>query len=212
MSRHSALDRGADIDSKGVVWVSLGSEHLGSFDRHKCRGPLSGPDATGDQCPDGWTLYQYPGPGFAGIGDNSAEASYYTWVDQHNTPGLGNDVPISTGNENDALLALVEGKRVVLRVPYPLSFYAKGMDGRIDDADAGWKGRGVWTTSGDRCRASRKAARVRFRSPSISSCAPTPSPIDGASRRADSEEANSGSRGSEGRRSTQSRPCSPGLS
>src|ERR1700730_10627631 len=142
--------RGADIDSKGVVWVSLGSGHLGSFDRRKCKGPLNGPEAIGDQCPEGWTFYQYPGPGFAGIGDNSAEASYYTWVDQHNTLGLGNDVPISTGNENDALLALVDGKWVVLRVPYPLSFYAKGLDGRIDDANAGWKGRGVWTTSGDR--------------------------------------------------------------
>jgi hypothetical protein len=48
-------------------------------------------------------------------------------------------VPISTGSENDALLALL----VVLRVPYPLSFYAKGLDGRIDDPNAGWKGRGV---------------------------------------------------------------------
>src|SRR5208282_3560991 len=72
--------RGADIDSQGVVWVSLGSGHLGSFDRRKCKGPLNGPKATGDQCPEGWTLYQYPGPGFAGIGNNSAEASYYTWV------------------------------------------------------------------------------------------------------------------------------------
>jgi hypothetical protein len=142
--------RGADIDSKGVVWVSLGSGHLGSFDRTKCKGPLNGPKATGDQCPEGWTLYQYPGPGFAGIGKNSAEASYYTWVDQHNTLGLGNDVPISTGNENDALLALVNGKWVVIRVPYPLSFYAKGLDGRIDDLTTGWKGRGLWTTSGDR--------------------------------------------------------------
>jgi len=142
--------RGADIDSKGVVWVSLGSGHLGSFDRRKCKGPLNGPNATGDHCPEGWSFYQYPGPGFPGIGDNSAEASYYTWVDQHNTLGLGPDVPISTGNENDALLALVDGKWVVLRVPYPLSFYAKGMDGRIDDPNAGWKGRGVWTTSGDR--------------------------------------------------------------
>jgi hypothetical protein len=142
--------RGADIDSKGVVWVSLGSGHLGSFDRKKCKGPLNGPKATGDQCPEGWAFYQYPGPGFAGIGDNSAEASYYTWVDQHNTLGLGPDVPISTGNENDALLALVDGKWVVLRVPYPLSFYAKGLDGRIDDPNAGWKGRGLWTTSGDR--------------------------------------------------------------
>ena len=142
--------RGADIDSTGVVWVSLGSGHLGSFDRKKCKGPLNGPNATGGQCPEGWSFYQYPGPGFAGIGKNSAEASYYTWVDQHNTLGLGNDVPISTGNENDALLALVSGKWVVIRVPYPLSFYAKGLDGRIDDPNGGWKGRGLWTTSGDR--------------------------------------------------------------
>jgi hypothetical protein len=134
--------RGADIDSKGVVWVSLGSGHLGSFDRKKCKAPLNGRNATGDQCPEGWTFYQYPGPGFASIGDNSAEASYYTWVDQHNTLGLGNDVPISTGNENDALLALVDGKWVVLRVPYPLSVYAKGLDGRIDDPNAGWEGAG----------------------------------------------------------------------
>jgi hypothetical protein len=84
--------------------------------------------------PGGWILYQYPGPRFAGIGDNGAEASYYIWVDQHNTLELGPDVPISTGNENDALLALVDGKWVVMRVPYPLSFYAKGLDGRIDDS------------------------------------------------------------------------------
>lgn len=142
--------RGGDIDSKGVVWVSLASGHLGSFDRRKCKGPLNGPKATGDHCPEGWTFYQYPGPGFAGIGPNSAEASYYTWVDQHDTFGLGNDVPISTGNLNDGLIALKDGKMIVLRVPYPLSFYAKGLDGRIDDSNGGWKGRGLWTTSGDR--------------------------------------------------------------
>ena len=61
--------RGGDIDSKGVVWVSLASGHLGSFDRRKCKGPLNGPTATGDQCPEGWSFYKYPGPGFEGIGD-----------------------------------------------------------------------------------------------------------------------------------------------
>ncbi len=142
--------RGGDIDSKGVVWVSLGSGHLGSFDRSLCKGPLNGPTATGDHCPEGWKFYKYPGPGFEGIGDNSAEASYYSWVDQHNTFGLGNDVPMSTGNLNDGLIALKDGKMVTLRVPYPLGFYAKGFDGRIDDPNAGWKGRGLWTTSGDR--------------------------------------------------------------
>ena len=142
--------RGADIDSKGVVWASLGSGHLGSFDRSKCKGPLNGPAATGDHCPEGWSFYQYPGPGFQGIGDNSAESSYYTWVDQHNTYGLGNDVPMSTANLNDGLVAFKDGQMISLKVPYPLGFYAKGFDGRIDDPNAGWKGRGLWTTTGDR--------------------------------------------------------------
>ncbi len=142
--------RGADIDRKGVVWVSLASGHLGSFDRSKCKGPLNGPTATGDHCPEGWAFHRFPGPGFEGIGQNSAESSYYTWVDQHDTFGLGEDVPIATGNLNDGLIAFKDGRMVVLRVPYPLGFYAKGLDGRIDDPQAGWKGRGLWTTSGDR--------------------------------------------------------------
>ena len=142
--------RGADIDRQGVVWVSLGSGHMGSFDRRKCKGPLNGPKATGDHCPEGWSFHQYPGPGFRGIGENSAESSYYTWVDQHNTFGLGADVPMSTGNLNDGLIAFANGRMVTLRVPYPLGFYAKGFDGRIDNANAGWKGRGLWAANGDR--------------------------------------------------------------
>jgi hypothetical protein len=142
--------RGADIDSQGVVWVSLASGHLGSFDRRRCQGPLNGPKATGDHCPEGWSFHQYPGPGFEGLGDNSAESSYYTWVDQHDTFGLGRDVPLSTGNLNDGLIAFTDGRMVVLRVPYPLGFFSKGFDGRIDDPNAGWKGRGLWAANGDR--------------------------------------------------------------
>ena len=63
----------------------------------------------------------------------SAEASYYDWVDQFDTFGLGKNVPIATGNGEDALMALSNGKWVVLRVPYPIGFFAKGLDGRIDD-------------------------------------------------------------------------------
>ncbi|OGA17723.1 MAG: hypothetical protein A3H32_10635 [Betaproteobacteria bacterium RIFCSPLOWO2_02_FULL_63_19] len=142
--------RGGDIDKNGVVWGSLSNGHLGSFDRRKCKGPLNGPKATGDHCPEGWTLYRYPGPGFAGFEKNSAEGSYYTWVDQHNTSGLGENIPISTANINDGFVALKDGKMVMIRIPYPMGFYAKGLDGRIDDPNAGWKGRGLWSTSGDR--------------------------------------------------------------
>ena len=145
--------RGLDVDRNGVVWTVIASGHLASFDRRKCKGPLNGPTATGQHCPEGWTLYQLPGPQLHGVNDpGSAEASYYDWVDQFDTFGLGKNVPIATGNGNDALLALLPdtGKFVVLRVPYPMGFYAKGLDGRIDDPKAAWKGRGLWATYGTR--------------------------------------------------------------
>lgn len=102
--------RGADIDSDGVVWVSLGSGHLGEFDRRKCERPLNGPSATGDHCPEGWTFHRFPGPGFEGRPEASAESSYYTWVDQHDTLGLGEDVPMATANLFDGIHALVDGE------------------------------------------------------------------------------------------------------
>lgn len=142
--------RGADIDRNGVVWVSLGSGHLGEFDRRKCEGPLNGPDATGNHCPEGWTFHDLPGPGFNDLPEFSVESSYYTWVDQHNTLGLGDNVPMLTANLFDGVHAKVGDEMVTLRIPYPMGFYAKGMEGRIDDIDGGWKGRGLWVTSGDR--------------------------------------------------------------
>ena len=143
--------RGMDIDRNGVVWVALASGHLASFDRHKCTGPLNGPKATGRQCPEGWTLYQTPGPKFKNVtASGSADSHYYVWVDQFDTLGLGQNTPIITGNSSDSLLALVNGKFIILRVPYPIGFFAKGMDGRFDDPKAAWKGKGVWTTWGTR--------------------------------------------------------------
>ncbi|HSG64378.1 MAG TPA: carboxypeptidase-like regulatory domain-containing protein [Gammaproteobacteria bacterium] len=142
--------RGADIDSEGVIWGSLASGHLSEFDRRKCEGPLNGPAATGDHCPEGWTLHRLPGPGFPGLEAYSVESSYYSWVDQHNTAGLGEDVPMATGNLYDGVHALVDGEWVTMRIPYPLGFYTKGFDGRIDDPSAGWKGRGLWVSEGDR--------------------------------------------------------------
>jgi hypothetical protein len=143
--------RGGDIDRNGVYWASLASGHLASFDRSKCKGPLNGPKATGRHCAEGWTLYRFPGPQFRDVKDDgSAEASYYTWVDQFNTLGLGENVPIATGNMSDSYFALVDGKFVTLRVPYPLGFFAKWAEGRIDDPRGGWKGRSLWATESTR--------------------------------------------------------------
>jgi hypothetical protein len=142
--------RGFDIDRNGVAWVTLASGHIAGFDRRKCKGRLNGAGAAeGNLCPEGWTFYPLPGPSFAGR-DGAAEGPYYTWVDQHDILGLGRDIPIGTGNFSDSLYALTNGKVIQLRVPYPMGFFAKGVDGRIDDPKLGWKGRGLWVTSGNR--------------------------------------------------------------
>ena len=139
--------RGMDVDRNGVAWVALASGHMGRFDRRQCTAPLNGPEATGQHCPEGWTFYTEPLPQLGGVdGSGSAEASYYTWVDQFGVLGLGENVPINTGNASEGLLVLNNGEWAVLRVPYPLGFYTKWMDGRIDDASMGWKGRGIWAT------------------------------------------------------------------
>lgn len=142
--------RGGDVDSDGVYWVSLASGHLGRFDRRRCK-VRNGPGATGAHCPEGWTLHQLPGPQLRDVPDaGSAEASYYTWIDWYDTFGLGKNVPIAMGNLSDSILAYVDGKLITLRIPYPSGFFPKNVDGRIDDPNAGWKGRALWSTSGTR--------------------------------------------------------------
>jgi hypothetical protein len=44
----------------------------------------------------------------------------------------------------------VDGKWVNLRVPYPMNFFPKWVDGRIDNAKAGWKGRALWSANATR--------------------------------------------------------------
>ena len=51
VSVHGFSPRGMDIDGAGVVWVSLASGHLASFDRRKCRGPLNGPSGSRQALP-----------------------------------------------------------------------------------------------------------------------------------------------------------------
>ena len=142
--------RGIDVDSNGVVWTALAaSSHLASFDVRKCK-DLNGPaKVDGSQCKEGWTLYQTTGPKLKGT-DIPADFHYYNWVDRFNIIGLGADTPFATGSNSDALLALNPKTKewTNFRVPYPLGFYSRGMDGRIDDPKAGWKGRALYSNYG----------------------------------------------------------------
>ena len=103
----------------------------------------------GAQCPEGWTLYLSDGPRFKGT-DIPSDFHYYNWVDQQDVAGFGKNTPLATGSNSEAILVLDTKTKqwIKLRVPYPLGFYHRGMDGRIDDPAAGWKGRGLWANYG----------------------------------------------------------------
>ncbi len=140
--------RGIDVDSKGNLWAAMaGSGHLGRFDRDRCKQTWG----AGDQCPEGWTIWPTPGPNFEGIDSSgSADFHYFIWVDQFDTLGMGRDTVIINGTNSDSLIAFRPDTEEfsVIRIPYPMVSFTRGVDGRIDDVDAGWKGRGLWFTNG----------------------------------------------------------------
>jgi hypothetical protein len=128
------LSHGIDFSTDGTVWFSAGSGHLGRLD------PKTGK----------FKYWDLPGPKFAGTGaeTGSTEYPYFLWVDQFDTLGLGKDTVIVTGTTSDSMLIFDPKKETftVFRMAYPMPFYTRGLDGRIDDAKAGWKGRGIWAT------------------------------------------------------------------
>jgi hypothetical protein len=141
--------RGVSIDSSGIAWIAFNDGHIGRFDRSKCR-VFKGPQATGQQCPQGWEISTTPGPGFDGVAPTQGNTDYLyqSWVDRHDVLGLGKNVPIFNGAMSDSLIAYLPNERdfLTLRIPYPLGFYSRWLDGRIDDQKAGWKGRAYWAT------------------------------------------------------------------
>ena len=139
--------RGVSVDSHGIAWGFHGPGQLSRFDRSKCK-VLSGPTATGQQCPEGWSAFDAPGPRISGTTTGSADFHYLGWVDLHDTLGMGKDTPIVAGSNSDSLLAFNDTtkKFTVLRVPYPMGFRTRGLDGRIDNGATGWKGKAVFAS------------------------------------------------------------------
>jgi hypothetical protein len=128
------LSHGVDFSTDGMLWFSAGSGHLGRLD------PKTGK----------FKYWDLPGPKFTGTGmeTGSTEYPYFLWVDQFDTLGMGKDTVIVTGTTSDSMLIFDPKKEMftVFRMAYPIPFYTRGLDGRIDDAKAGWKGRGIWAT------------------------------------------------------------------
>ena len=128
--------RGIDATTDGRIWFSTGSGHLGRFD------PKT----------EQFAYFETPTPKFKDTGKETGPSDfpYGMWVDRFDTSGLGKDMVILTGSNSDSVVAFnpTTEKWVLLRVPFPMSMFPRHLDGRIDDAKAGWKGRGLWVDNG----------------------------------------------------------------
>jgi hypothetical protein len=139
----------ATVDSQGVVWmVWRGSQHLTSFDRRKCRTPVSGATAaTGEGCREGWTVHKMGGPNYEGT-NVEADMTYLPQIDRWDTLGQGKDLPVWGSVNQDSLRAYNPGTNqfLELRVPYPMGFFSRSANGRVDNPTTGWKGKGLWSS------------------------------------------------------------------
>jgi hypothetical protein len=134
-------EHGVNVDDSGVVWGNYSAPAtLTSFDRRKCKVTRG----NGDQCPEGWTVYKKR--------DQKADESnhfYLMYMDADDVFGIGvKNVPYTGGANSDSLIGLnpQTGKFFDIRVPYPMGYFPRSMQPRIDDLKAGWKGRGLWSS------------------------------------------------------------------
>ena len=138
---------GVEIDQNGVAWQNWRvSGHFSAFDRTLCD-TVSDPMATGQSCPEGWSYQRKDDPTY---GDTffHANESYLAHMDFHNALGLGAGAPIYGSVNTDAMevISPSSGEYVTLRVPYPRGFFPRSANGRVDDPNRGWKGRGLWAS------------------------------------------------------------------
>ena len=150
--RRGYSPRGIDVDSNGVIWTALaGSGHLASFDRRKCK-VLSGPAAVdGQHCREGWTLHPVPGPALQERARRHRRRLPVLQLRrplQHARPRRRRAVRQRHRRPIRCSCCGPDGSWLVLRVPYPLGFFSRGMDGRIDDPKGGWKGRAIYADYG----------------------------------------------------------------
>ena len=133
--------RGMDVDNNGVVWTVLSSGHT----RHRSpqvQGAAQWAGGDRPALPGGLVTLCAAGPELQGSRGFSERGHRLLRLRRPiRMLGVGKNVPLATGNGSEGLLALVDGKFLKFRVPYPMGFYAKGMDGRSTTPRSDGKGK-----------------------------------------------------------------------
>ena len=140
--------------SDGVVWTHAGQRPHGELRPAQVQGP-----ADRAECGDRQACARragrstaIPGPQFAGVDrDGSAEPRLLRVGRplQHARPRQRR-ADRQRQRQRSRCPRWWTASWSTIRVPYPLGFFTKNVDGRIDDPNAGWRGSGLWTTTGTR--------------------------------------------------------------
>ena len=111
---------------------------------HRARKPISGKHAAKDG-----PSFRLPGPTFKSDPSVKSDNNYYMFIDKYNSLGLGKDEVIVDGANSDSLIAFNQDTKewIRMRVPYRMGFFSRFFDARIDDPNAGWKGRGAFAAN-----------------------------------------------------------------
>ena len=139
---------GVQADSNGVIYDGWRvSGHFTAFDRSKCKSTRD-PKADGQSCPEGWTIHRNTNEPTYANSPYKASESYLLYMDKWDTLGLGKDTPMYSSTNTDSMEVFQPSTRqfITLRVPYPLSFFARSGSGRVDNPNTGWKGKGFWSS------------------------------------------------------------------
>jgi hypothetical protein len=139
---------GVQADANGVIYDAWRvSGHFTAFDRSKCKSTKD-PKASGQSCPEGWTIYRNTNEPTYANSVYKASESYLLYLDKWDTLGFGKDAPVYSTTNTDSLELFQPGTKqfVTLRVPYPMSYFARSGTGRVDDPNTGWKGKGFWSS------------------------------------------------------------------
>ena len=143
---------GTSIDHTGVAYVAFrGSDQVMTFDRRKCKSKEMASDK-GDTCPEGWTTQtmQQGRPKLKGTASPAdADMMYLSHIDRYNTLGLGDNVLVTGMVNGDSLQLFVPSQKKFMDIviPYPMGFFSRSTNGRIDDPNTGWKGKGLWSNT-----------------------------------------------------------------
>ena len=129
-----------------------GQRTSGELRSPQVQGARREPTATGAHCPEGWTFSSTARAAVEGrerSRERGGELLHVGRLVRHVRPRQERADRDGQPEQLDPRRSST-ARFINFTLPYPMGFFAKNVDGRIDNPNAGWKGSALWSTYGTR--------------------------------------------------------------